>query len=339
MKRKLKIAIFDDRGGEHLLKDHYLLHLLDREYDVELSDAPELVFFSTFPGTGGRGYSGYKCLTVFFTGENVKPDFRLCDYAFTFEDTDDRNFQFPNFARFSFFEFLTTGKCRVRGHRMWPSENELKEYGKFPKSKFCGFIYSNGRVKKRIEFCKKLGSYKKVDCPGKVLNNMPPIGDGLVNVPGFFKRYKFGIAFENTSAVHYTTEKICWPLLAGSVPIYWGNPEVAEYFNPEAFINCHDYDNFDQVVKRVIEVDNDDALYQKYVNAPAILEGSKLHAVTEEAVLERLNRIVGSIGVVRPVSGTLAFAFLSWYKRCQGYFGYHEWRFKMRLKRLLAKPQ
>ncbi len=306
MKRKLKIAIYDYLG-ERLLKTHYLLRLLKREYDVEVSDAPELVFFSENSGIGGGGHSTHT--RVFFTGENVKPDARLCDYAFTFEDTDDRNFQFPNFARFSFFEFLTAGKCRAFRDKASPAENEFKEYARFPKSGFCGFVSSRRIAKKRIEFCKKLSSYKKVDCPGKVLNNMPPIGDGLVNVPGFFKRYKFGIAFENTSAVHYTTEKICWPLLAGSVPIYWGNPEVSEYFNPEAFINCHDYDSFDRAIDRVIEVDNDDALYQKYVSAPAVHEGSKLHAITEEAVLERLNKIVDGIGVVTPVSGTLLFKY------------------------------
>ena len=30
-------------------------------------------------------------------------------------------------------------------------------------------------------------------------------------------------------------------MLAGSIPIYFGNPEIARHFNPRSFINAHDY--------------------------------------------------------------------------------------------------
>ncbi len=242
---------------------------------------------------------GYDCLRIFFTAENVRPDFRLCDYAFSFEDTDDKNFQLPVYADHPFFEQLRTQRY----------SDEIKEFRKCGKSKFCAFLFSNPACKERIEFCKKLRSYKKVDCPGEVLNNMPRLAVSWRGEVAFFREYKFSIAFENLSTVHYTTEKIFRPLLVGCIPIYWGNPRVAEHFNSEAFINCHDYDDFDQVVKRVIEVDNDDALYQKYVSAPAVLEGSKAHAITEEAIMERLDKIVGGIGVVTPVAGRLSYKF------------------------------
>ena len=113
-----------------------------------------------------------------------------------------------------------------------------------------------------------------------------------------------------SSSINYITEKICIALACGSIPIYWGSSRVSEYFNPEAFINCHDYDNFDQVIKRVIEVDNDDNLYQKYVNAPAIVKGSKLSMITEEKIMERLDEIVDSIGAVTPVSRRLSYKHL-----------------------------
>jgi len=147
--------------------------------------------------------------------------------------------------------------------------------------------------------------HKKVDCPGKSLNNMPSIDiEGAarwVSKVEFIKRHKFTIAFENESSPNYVTEKIFDALLVNSVPIYWGSPKITEYFNPDAFINCHDYDSFDRVIDQIIEVDNDDDLYRKYTDAPPILEGSRLPACSEELVMERLDKIVDSIGVVKPV--------------------------------------
>lgn len=52
------------------------------------------------------------------------------------------------------------------------------------------------------------------------------------------------------------------------MPIYWGNPDIEKDFNGAAFINCHRFDNFDQVVEKVIELDNNDALWTQYANAP-----------------------------------------------------------------------
>ncbi len=54
----------------------------------------------------------------------------------------------------------------------------------------------------------------------------------------------------------YTTEKLFDCFKAGTVPIYWGNPEITRDVNPKAFINCNDYENdFDAVIERVKEID------------------------------------------------------------------------------------
>ena len=302
-RKKLKIAIYDYYGAERLLRNNYIFQLLGSEYDIELNDKnPDLIFFSGRWRNKRKLFIGMKkCLKVFFTGENTKPDFQFCDYAFSYEDTNERNFQLPIFATHVYYKgvnprtFIRVASPHVN------FDADLAEYRKFPKSRFCIFLFSNPNPKTRIEFCKKLMAYKKVDCPGKVLNNMPHLPyNKIKKLLGFSKHYKFSIAFENTSAINYTTERVSRAFAVGSIPIYWGNPKIAEFFNPEAFINCHDYDNFDKVIQRVIEVDNDDVLYQKYRNAPPILEGSKAHAITEAAILERLNKIVSEVGVVSP---------------------------------------
>ena len=46
----------------------------------------------------------------------------------------------------------------------------------------------------------------------------------------------FHMAFENTILDGYVTEKLLHALMAGTVPIYWGDPRVCEDFNPGCFI-------------------------------------------------------------------------------------------------------
>lgn len=160
-----------------------------------------------------------------------------------------------------------------------------KECQRFPKSEFCNYIYSNDAIPStavRRAFCKLLMSYKRIDCPARSLNNglskftIGEHSDWYSKIP-FMKHYKFTIAFEHNSSSGYVTEKIIQSLDAGSVPIYWGSPKIANYLNPDAFINCHDYQNFDQVVERVIELDKDPDLYARYVNAPPTVPGNYYH--------------------------------------------------------------
>jgi hypothetical protein len=84
----------------------------------------------------------------------------------------------------------------------------------------------------------------------------------------FLKRYKFNIAFENTSLPGYTTEKIVEPMAARCLPIYWGNPLIDREFNPKSFLNYFDFRDEDALIEKIIELDESDALYRQYMTAP-----------------------------------------------------------------------
>ena len=90
----------------------------------------------------------------------------------------------------------------------------------------------------------------------------------------FLSRYKFTIAFDNSSHDGYVTEKISDPLSVHSVPIYWGSPRVAEDFDPGCFVNCHDHVDLDEVVERVVAIDRDDDLYRRYLVAPCFRDNA-----------------------------------------------------------------
>lgn len=170
------------------------------------------------------------------------------------------------------------------GQWAWPA--------RAPKSRFCNYIYSAVREHRQV-FCEKMMQYKHVDCAGYAMRNMefpkPPYSDDwILEKLYFLKDYKFTIAFENQSMAGYVTEKISHPLAVGSIPIYWGCEAVADYYNPKAFINCHDYPDFDAVIEHVKAVDNDPALYQAYLDAPPTLPGQHYHAETMKAKCRRL---------------------------------------------------
>ena len=107
----------------------------------------------------------------------------------------------------------------------------------------------------------------------------------------YMSRHKFSIIGENHVAPHYITEKIIFPLLVGSIPIYWGCLEAGEYINPKSFINCHGYNSFDEIVKRVIQINEDPKLYSKYRNAPVFLPDSLFYNLSLEKVSTKLSNV------------------------------------------------
>ena len=81
------------------------------------------------------------------------------------------------------------------------------------------------------------------------------------------RSYKFDIAAENARFYGYTTEKIMSSFMARTVPIYWGNPLIAEEFNPEAFVNANGMEA-EELLETVRRIDDDDNLWCRMVSAP-----------------------------------------------------------------------
>lgn len=262
--KKIKIKFVDFWSGfDEYNNDFY--KILNEKYDVEISEEPEFLFYSVF------GYKNldYDCIKIFYTGENIIPDFNNCDYAIGFHKIEfgKRYLRMPLYNLFIYKKYF---------------ENALKIHKEKidKRNKFCNFIYSNENGdKKRKEFYELLSKYKKVDSGGKYLNN---IGGPVEDKYEFQRQYKFSIAFENSSSVGYNTEKLIEAKAAGTIPIYWGDPEIAKEFNSKSFINCHDYEDFEKVVEKVIEIDNDDELYRKYLKESFNQKEEKLVYENEE---------------------------------------------------------
>ncbi len=191
-----------------------------------------------------------------------------------------------------YLDCIVPYECWNNRYRQELEKNLDHRFDILPKTRFCNFLYSNlagWERSVRMDFCKKLMEHRQVDCPGKNLNNMPPIRryrfpveEGIKAKLDFLASYKFTIAFENASVPGYISKKIFHPLSVGSIPIYWGCPEIAQYINPNSFINCHDFSSFDDVIQEVLRIDSDQQLYESYLRAPPILSGTRFEMDREE---------------------------------------------------------
>lgn len=260
IKRKIKIKFVDFWDGFNKENNEFV-DVLREKYNLEFSDNPEYLFYSGF----GCQHLKYKCIRIFYTGECITPNFNECDYAIAFDRLSfgDRYLRIPLYHLFQYkSEYLSLFER---------SEFTKKDLEK--KEGFCSFVVSNCFADDvRAIFFDKLSIYNAISSGGRFRNN---IGGAVSDKKAFQAKHKFAIAFENTSYEGYCTEKLMEALVAGTIPIYWGDPNVAKDFNPEAFINAHDYKTFDEVVERVKEIDQNDDLYIKIRNAnPLFVEST-----------------------------------------------------------------
>ena len=127
------------------------------------------------------------------------------------------------------------------------------------------FVARNcGSLNDREGLVKKLQQYIRVDSISSCLNNSPwPPGIKRSDKYGAISKYLFYMAFENENSVDYLTEKMWGGLVSGTLPIYFGAPNVMEHVPPMSIIQVtHEtVDTVGPLLKRLAE--NKDE-YDKY---------------------------------------------------------------------------
>ncbi len=137
-----------------------------------------------------------------------------------------------------------------------------KEPGKIVNAFISSHINKSGRV----QYLMRMMSVLDIHSYGKLIPNMPSGDDnGHRFKLDTISSYKFTIAFENAIARDYVTEKFYDPLLAGSVPVYLGAPNIRDFAPGEnCFIDASDWDDPESLARHILDVSGDEALYQSY---------------------------------------------------------------------------
>ncbi len=246
--KEIKINFVDFWRGFEPEKS-FIYRFLSQYYKVTLAEKPDYLFFSCM---GHEHLRHPECVRIYYTGENLVPDFNVCDYALGFHhiNFEDRYLRFPL--------WLIHKDCWDELPRLaatWTPEALLA------KRKFCNFVYSRSRVQTnplREQFFRCLSEYKQVDSGGRYLNNIGgPVPDKLA----FLADYKFTIAFENSQVSGYATEKVIDPMRVGSMPIYCGDPSIGVDFNTDAMVVIQNEAGVEAAIDEIVRLDNDDEAY------------------------------------------------------------------------------
>ena len=144
---------------------------------------------------------------------------------------------------------------------------------------FCAYMYSHD-VPHRIKYFNLLNNYKMVHGLGNSCNNyklenknnIDQTQTYLDKAVEIYTNYKFVLALENFYQEGYFTEKIINPLIANSIPIYWGTSDVFNYINKKRVIYIQDYENDDELLKKIIEIDNSEEEYNKITAEPIYIK-------------------------------------------------------------------
>ncbi|MFM7137819.1 MAG: glycosyltransferase family 10 domain-containing protein [Planctomycetota bacterium] len=273
-------------------RDNFLTRLLESRWRIELVDEPDFLIHSCI-GRGRHDHRRHDCVRIFYTGENVPPDWLSTDWAFTFEYTDHpRHFRLPHWPFYIDPPRLVKGLTQDAAAPAIDVEAILAA-----RPRFCGFVVSNPLCKVRNEFFRRLSRYKQVDSGGKLFNN---VGGRVADKRAFLAECRFTIAFENESHPGYTSEKVAEPMLVNTIPIYWGDPLVGNDFDTRSFLSFHDTPPdpgvsasaaLDLLVDRVVAADRDPAVYAAMLARPWYRGDRVPRCADAAAILTQFERI------------------------------------------------
>ena len=291
--------------------ENLFINALKKIYEVELSETPDYVFYSVYQEVKNKSDLSkkgdflrkispdfYLFVKILHSAENTFPKIDECDWAFG--STPEEKVKNEKYLRIPFY---IVDNPRLDKRRELPFRRKINfEKIKKEKTRFCNFIYSQ-EIPPRNNFFKRLNKYKKIDSPGRCMNNMGPISeknpkesrlskDWAGDKLDFLKKYKFTIAFENEISEGWITEKLTHPLLVNSIPIYIGTETVSKDFNTKCFINYNNFKNMDEFIKHIIQVDQNDRLYKDYLSQPIFKNKEQYEFSIGKFFLKRLKKII-----------------------------------------------
>lgn len=120
----------------------------------------------------------------------------------------------------------------------------------------------------RIEYVAELMQHLQVDSYGKVLQNrqLPTPDRGRDTMLATMARYKFTLVFENSIAPDYVSDKFFDPLIAGSIPVYLGAPNVNDFAPADkCYINVDDFSGPAELAVYLHGLYRDDRAYDEYL--------------------------------------------------------------------------
>jgi hypothetical protein len=241
-------------------EENFIQPILQKYFNVVVDQKnPDVLFHSIFGGMSQT--PNYKCKKILYLGENYRSANFKSDYSISFDPHSETNYRLPLWQVYLLLKPELKDKLfnRVRHQKF---------------ERFCSFTVSNPSNSIRINHFEKISKYKKVHSYGKVRINdlsLQQLSAGKYWRDAKYQFFldhphKFMMAYENTFYPYYCTEKLMDAFLAGSLPIYWGDPKVFKDWNEDAFLNANRLGNYvHDSVKRLDTSSEFDEIYAQPV--------------------------------------------------------------------------
>ena len=233
------------------------------------SNRPDYLIYNVF-GNKHLDSKYNNCVKIAYFTENRIPDLNIVDYAIGFSHINYLDRFYKNLYLFDMIDILKIDMIRQK--------NILRK-----KKKFCAAVISNKNGYFRNNFINELRKYKKVDMGGKYKNN---INEYVKNKIEFLSNYKFSIAMENSEGDGYLSEKIYQSYISGTIPIYFGDYMIDEYFNPKSFILIKSEKDIYNKIEFIKKIDNDEKLYKNILKQNIIINNNKIR---KDLIEEKIN--------------------------------------------------
>lgn len=294
-------------------KNNLLTWALSHTYNLIYDEiSPDIVITGDDLSSELKKYSNSKI--IYYTGEPFLSwsgdiDRNNIDVSLTFFNFEDKTFyrRVPLILMYN-YEYYKNGYIDTYEYLLKKQRNNTKV-----PNKFCSFVSRSRGYKScpREYFFNKLSTYKSINSHGTLFNNSEiiPMGNTKKYENSLFKtrylsNYKFNICFENIDGcikspndetyVSYSgllSEKIYESLISNTIPIYWGNKDIHKDLNTKCFINYYDYENWEEVIEKIIEIDNNDNLFLEYVNQNYVLNYEN-SIFDREYIIEVMKKII-----------------------------------------------
>ena len=254
--KKIRLKILDS-FNDVWQKDWLIKNLGDKFIFEFNSDEPDYLLFNIF-GQNHKNISYENAIKIAFFTENIIPDLDEVDYAIGHSHINylDRYFQYPLLLR--------TNYKIIEKNRNEVLNNPFRK-------KFCSAVISNyySTDSFRLKFVEELNKYKKIDMGGQYNNN---IGSTVKDKIVFLNSYKFSIAMENSNGDGYSTEKLIHSFISGTIPIYYGDYMIDEYFNPKTYILIKGEKDLNNKIEYIKLIDKDNEKYKFILKQKVILD-------------------------------------------------------------------
>ena len=110
--------------------------------------------------------------------------------------------------------------------------------------------------------------------------------DGVVQMA---RPYKFFITMENSKIKGYSTEKIFNALYSNSIPIYFGDPMISQYLNPNKFIHCNTITN--DKIKQIRRIDRNLKVDEIYEMVKPIVYEDMLKCIEKVKIVDENDKL------------------------------------------------